>query len=92
MNMSGLRYVDDPLVTVSGQFPLSRCDFSLTDRSEAPSGVATRPFALRWVGRGRRGDRGTASPAVQAGLDHDRHQGWERRPIEGLRLGSRPGR
>lgn len=41
MNMSGLRYVDDPLVAVSGQFPLSRCDFSLPDRSEAPSGVAT---------------------------------------------------
>jgi hypothetical protein len=45
--MSGLRYVDDPLVTVSGQFPLSRCDFTLPDCSEPPSGSATRPFALR---------------------------------------------
>jgi hypothetical protein len=49
MNMSGLRYVDDPLVTVSGQFPLSRCDFALPDCSEPPSGAVTRPFALRWL-------------------------------------------
>ncbi len=46
--MPGFWYVGDPLVTVSGRFPLSRCDFSLPDRSEAPSGAATRPFALRW--------------------------------------------
>jgi hypothetical protein len=49
INMSGLRYVDDPLVTVSGQFPLSRCDFSLPKRGESPSGPKTRPFALRWL-------------------------------------------
>ena len=47
--MSGLRYVDDPLVTVSGRFPLSRCDFTLPDCSEPPSGAVTRPFALRWL-------------------------------------------
>lgn len=47
--MSGPRYVDDPLVTVSGQFPLSRCDFLLPERSEPPSGVTTRPYALRWL-------------------------------------------
>lgn len=45
----GLRYVDDPLVTVSGQFPLSRCEFSLPDRSEPPSDATTRPFVLRWL-------------------------------------------
>lgn len=47
--MSELRYVDDPLVTVSGRFPLSRCEFSVPDCSESPSGAETRPFALRWL-------------------------------------------
>ena len=47
--MSGLRYVDDPLVTVSGRFPLNWCDFSVPDRSEPRSGPTTRPFALRWL-------------------------------------------
>lgn len=43
------RYVDDPLVTISGQFPLSHCGFSVPDRSDPPSGAKTRPFALRWL-------------------------------------------
>lgn len=47
--MSGLRYVNDPLVSVSGQFPLSPAEFSAPDRSESPSGPETRPFALRWL-------------------------------------------
>jgi hypothetical protein len=48
-DVSGLRFIDDPLVTVSGQFPLSPSDFSAPERSESPSGSATRPFALRWL-------------------------------------------
>lgn len=47
--MSGLRYLDDPLVSVSGQFPLNRCDFATPGRSEPPSPVAARPFSLRWL-------------------------------------------
>jgi hypothetical protein len=41
--------MDDPLVTVSGQFPLSPSEFSAPERSECPSGPDTRPFALRWL-------------------------------------------
>jgi hypothetical protein len=48
-SVSGLRFVDDPLVTVSGQFPLSPAEFSAPERSECPSGPQTRPFALRWL-------------------------------------------
>lgn len=48
-DVSGLRFVDDPLVTVSGQFPLSPAEFSAPERSECPSGPQTRPFALRWL-------------------------------------------
>ncbi|WP_051581804.1 hypothetical protein [Pseudonocardia acaciae] len=47
--MSGLRYLDDPLVTVSGQFPLNPVNFTCPLRSEPPSGRRTRPFALRWL-------------------------------------------
>lgn len=47
--MSGLRYVDDPLVTVSGQFPLSPAGFTAPECSESPSGPDTRPFSLRWL-------------------------------------------
>lgn len=57
--MSGLRYVDDPLVTVSGQFPLSPPGFDPPERSESPSAPETRPFALRWlVELGRPSGRG----------------------------------
>ena len=47
--MSGLRYNDDPLVTVSDQFPLSPSGFAAPEHSETPSGPDTRPFALRWL-------------------------------------------
>ncbi len=47
--MSGLRYLDDPLVSVSGQFPLNRCDFMPPSVSEPPSAAPIRPFALRWL-------------------------------------------
>jgi hypothetical protein len=48
-DVSGLRFMDDPLVTVSGQFPLSPAEFSVPESSECPSGPQTRPFALRWL-------------------------------------------
>jgi len=41
--------MDDPLVTVSGQFPLSPPGFEAPERSESPSAPETRPFALRWL-------------------------------------------
>lgn len=47
--MSGLRYLDNPLVSVSGQFPLNTCDFALPAVSEPPSPVPHRPFSLRWL-------------------------------------------
>jgi putative ATP-grasp target RiPP len=47
--MSGPRFTDDPLVTVSGQFPLSPASFVRPPRGEPPSGPLTRPFALRWL-------------------------------------------
>ncbi|MGH3568060.1 MAG: hypothetical protein ACRDRH_18920 [Pseudonocardia sp.] len=45
--MSGLRFLNDPLVSVSGQFPLNTCDFRLPDVSEPPSSAPLRPFSLR---------------------------------------------
>ncbi|MGH3570124.1 MAG: hypothetical protein ACRDRH_29780 [Pseudonocardia sp.] len=47
--MSGLRYLDDPLVSVSGQFPLNHCDFTPPPDSAPPSDPAIRPFSLRWL-------------------------------------------
>ena len=47
--MSGLRFLDDPLVSVSGQFPLNRCDFVPPSVSEQPSDPSVRPFSLRWL-------------------------------------------
>lgn len=47
--MSGLRYLNDPLVSVSGQFPLNTCDFSPPEISEPPSPAPRRPLSLRWL-------------------------------------------
>jgi putative ATP-grasp target RiPP len=47
--MSGVRFADDPLVSVSAQFPLTPPGFSAPEDSEPPSGPATRPFGLRWL-------------------------------------------
>lgn len=47
--MSGLRYLDDPLVSVSGQFPLNHCDFTPPAESAPPSDAPIRPFSLRWL-------------------------------------------
>lgn len=35
-DVPGLRFMDDPLVTVSGQFPLSPAEFSVPESSECP--------------------------------------------------------
>lgn len=43
------KFANDPLVSVSGQFPLGCLDTAPPHASEPPSGVATRPFGLRWV-------------------------------------------
>jgi hypothetical protein len=47
--LSGLRYLNDPLVSVSGQFPLNSCDFAPPSVSEPPSEPSIRPFSLRWL-------------------------------------------
>jgi putative ATP-grasp target RiPP len=47
--MSGVRFTDDPLVSVSAQFPLSPAGFTAPQYSESPSGPQTRPFGLRWL-------------------------------------------
>ena len=47
--MSGLRFLNDPLVSVSGQFPLNSCDFVPPESSAPPSEPAVRPFSLRWL-------------------------------------------
>lgn len=49
LGTSGTRFADDPLVSVSAQFPLTPPGFSVPDRSESPSGPETRPFGLRWL-------------------------------------------
>lgn len=47
--MTGTRFADDPLVSVSERFPLSPSGFTVPISSESPSGPSTRPFGLRWV-------------------------------------------
>lgn len=47
--LSGLRFLDDPLVSVSGQFPLNQCDFIPPSVSESPSEPSVRPYSLRWL-------------------------------------------
>jgi putative ATP-grasp target RiPP len=56
--MTGQRFTDDPLVTVSGQFPLNPFKFTRPTRSEPPSGPSSRPYALRWLV-----DMGVPSPS-----------------------------
>jgi putative ATP-grasp target RiPP len=46
---SEIRFMDDPLVSVSAQFPLTPPGFSAPECSESPSGPLTRPFGLRWL-------------------------------------------
>ncbi len=48
-NLSGPRYLNDPLVSISGQFPLNSCDFATPSASEPPSEPTVRPFSLRWL-------------------------------------------
>lgn len=47
--MSGTRFFDDPVASVSAQFPLTPPGFSAPERRESPSGPKTRPFGLRWL-------------------------------------------
>ena len=47
--MLGPGFLDDPLVSVSGQFPLNTCDFDPPEVSEPPSPPELRPFSLRWL-------------------------------------------
>lgn len=47
--MSSVRFLGDPLVSVSGQFPLNTCDFRRPAVSDPPSTPEVRPFALRWL-------------------------------------------
>lgn len=47
--MPGMRFLDDPLVSVSAQFPLSPSGFTMPQQSESPSSPQTRPFGLRWL-------------------------------------------
>jgi len=47
--MSGIRFKDDPLATVSARFPLTPSGFTAPECSESPSGPQTRPFGLRWL-------------------------------------------
>lgn len=41
--------MDDPLASVSAQFPLTPPGFTVPERSASPSGPQTRPFGLRWL-------------------------------------------
>lgn len=41
--------MDDPLASVSAQFPLTPPGFTVPELSESPSGPETRPFGLRWL-------------------------------------------
>lgn len=47
--VSGTRFGDDPLVSVSERFPLAPAGFTVPASSSSPSGPATRPFGLRWL-------------------------------------------
>jgi len=47
--MSGVRFAEDPLVSVSARFPLTPAGFTVPKHSESPSGPETRPFGLRWL-------------------------------------------
>src|SRR6201999_487222 len=42
--LSGARFMDDPLASVSARLPLTPPGFSVPDRSEAPSGPDTRHY------------------------------------------------
>lgn len=47
--MAGTRFADDPLASISERFPLAPPGFTVPESSDSPSGLATRPFGLRWV-------------------------------------------
>lgn len=47
--LPGVRFVNDPLVSVSEQFPLGPRGFSVPERSDSPSSAAVRPWGLRWL-------------------------------------------
>lgn len=49
MNISGIRFVNDPLASVSEQFPLGPPGFIVPEHSEVPSPSAIRPWGLRWL-------------------------------------------
>ncbi|MGH3908634.1 MAG: putative ATP-grasp-modified RiPP [Pseudonocardiaceae bacterium] len=47
--VSSSRFADDPLASVSAQFPLTPPGFTVPEHSESPSSPETRPFGLRWL-------------------------------------------
>lgn len=47
--MSGVRFVNDPLASVSEQFPLGPPGFTAPGRSDGPSAAGIRPWGLRWL-------------------------------------------
>ncbi len=47
--MSGVRFVNDPLASVSEQFPLGPPGFTVPERSDSPSAPSIRPWGLRWL-------------------------------------------
>lgn len=47
--MSGVRFVNDPLMSVSEQFPLGPPGFAVPERSHSASAPDVRPWGLRWL-------------------------------------------
>jgi putative ATP-grasp target RiPP len=47
--MSGVRFVNDPLASVSEQFPLGPPGFTAPERSDSASAPSIRPWGLRWL-------------------------------------------
>lgn len=75
--MAGMRFADDPLVSVSAQFPLTPPGFTVPECSESPSGPETRPFGLRWLvpmGVPRKPTAYRYCPARQMAVDVDSGQ------------------
>uniref|UniRef100_UPI003F495BA5 putative ATP-grasp-modified RiPP n=1 Tax=Amycolatopsis sp. CA-096443 TaxID=3239919 RepID=UPI003F495BA5 len=44
-----MRFVRDPLASVSEQFPLGPSGFAAPEHSDSPSCPDTRPWGLRWL-------------------------------------------
>lgn len=83
--MSEVRFVNDPLASVSEQFPLGPPGFIAPERSDSPSGPSIRPWGLRWLTGMGMPTRPTAyryCPVRQVSVD--KKTGQQVAPVAGL--------